>query len=206
MDQKKVSLLPTKAFVKVTPSLHSSLFWLLMYCLDHFYRKKLMVLQGIKIARNCPPISHLMFVDDLVVFSRANQEDLQAIQSCLSQFQTWSRLSINMRKSTITFSKNVPNSSKTNLCTLFGLHHSTSKNLYLGLSTHIQRSHQAQFSTILEKISSRISGWKAKILSQAAKATLIKNVLSSIPSYWTSSFKLPKSICSQIDARLRDFF
>ena len=111
-----------------------------------------------------------------------------------------------MRKSAITFSKNVPSSSKTNLCNLIGLNHSTSKNFYLGLPTHIQRSHQAQFSIILEKISSRISGWKAKVLSQAAKATLIKSVLSSIPSYWMSSFKLPKSTCSQIDARLRDFF
>ena len=114
-------------------------------------------LQGIKIARNCPPISHLMFVDDLVVFSHANQDDLQEIQSCLSQFQTWSGLSINMRKLAITFSKNVPSSSKTNLCNLIGLHHSTSKNFYLGLPTYIERSHQTQFSTIFEKISSRIS-------------------------------------------------
>ena len=52
---------------------------------------------------------------------------------------------------------------------------------------------------------SRIFGWKAKILSQAAKATLIKSVISSMPSYWMSSFKLPKSICSKTDATLRDF-
>ena len=44
-------------------------------------------LQGIKIARNCPLISHLMFVDDLVVFSRANQEDLQAIQYAYLNFR-----------------------------------------------------------------------------------------------------------------------
>ena len=157
MDHQKVSSLPAEAFVKVTPSLHSFLFCLLMYCLDYFYRETNGSLQGNKIARNCPPISHLMFVDDVVVFSRANQDDLQAIQSCLSQFQTWSGLSINMRKLAITFSKNVPSSSKTNLCNLIGLHHSASKNFYLGLPTHIQRSHQTQFSTILEKISSRIS-------------------------------------------------
>ena len=69
-------------------------------------------LQGIKIARNCPPISHLMFVDDLVVFSLARHNELTAVQSCLSQFQTWSGLSINKRKLTITFSQNVPPSSK----------------------------------------------------------------------------------------------
>ena len=44
-------------------------------------------LQGIKIARNCPLILHLMFVDDLVVFSRANQEDLQAIQYAYLNFR-----------------------------------------------------------------------------------------------------------------------
>ena len=134
-------------------------------------------LQGIKIARNCPPISHLMFVDDLVVFSRANHDDLATVQSCLTQFQTWSGLSINKRKSAITFSRNVSPSCKISLRNLIGLNQPTSKNFYLGLPTHIQRGHQAQFNTILEKINSRISGWKAKILSQAAKATLIKSVL-----------------------------
>ena len=147
-----------------------------------------------------------MFVDDLVVFSRANHDDLAAVQSCLTQFQNWSGLSINKRKSAITFSRNVSPSCKISLRNLIGLNQPTSKNFYLGLPTHIQRGHQAQFNTILEKINSRISGWKAKILSQAAKATLIKSVLSSIPSYWMSSFKLPKSICSKIDAKLRDFF
>ena len=80
-------------------------------------------LQGIKIARNYPPISHLMFVDDLVVFSRANHDDLATVQSCLSQFQTWSGLSINKRKSAITFSRNVPPSSKISLCNLICLNH-----------------------------------------------------------------------------------
>nr|XP_023875554.1 uncharacterized protein LOC111988030 [Quercus suber] len=146
-----------------------------------------------------------MFVDDLVVFSRANHDDLAAIQYCLSQFQTWSGLSINKRKSAITFSQNVPPSSKISLRNLTGLNQPTSKNFYLGLPTHIQRGHQAQFNIISEKINNRISSWKAKILSQAAKATLIKSVLSSIPSYWMSSFKLPKSVYGKIDATLRDF-
>ena len=98
-------------------------------------------LQGIKIARNCPLISHLMFVDDLVVFSLARHNELTAVQSCLSQFQTWSGLSINKRKLTITFSQNVPPSSKISLCNLIGLNQPNSKNFYHGLPNHIQRGH-----------------------------------------------------------------
>ncbi|KAF3951872.1 hypothetical protein CMV_022522 [Castanea mollissima] len=84
------------------------------------------------------------------------------VQSCLSQFQTWSGLSINKRKLTITFSRNVPPSSKISLRNLIGLNQPTSKNFYLGLPTHIQRGHQAQFNIILEKINNRISGWKER--------------------------------------------
>ena len=36
--------------------------------------------------------------------------------------------------------------------------------------------------------------------------TLSRLVLTSIPTYWMSSFQLLKNTCAQIDARLRDFF
>lgn len=77
---------------------------------------------------------------------------------------------------------------------------------YLGLPLHIKCGNQSPFNTIIDKINSRIIGWKAKVLSQAAHSTLIRSVLTSIPTYWMSSFQLPKNTCAQIDARLRDFF
>ena len=53
------------------------------------------LLKGIEVARNCPSISHLMFVDDLIIFSRPLPSDFEAIQDCFNQFHEWSDLSVN---------------------------------------------------------------------------------------------------------------
>ncbi|GLT71627.1 hypothetical protein SLA2020_436290 [Shorea laevis] len=52
----------------------------------------------------------------------------------------------------------------------------------------------------------RITGWKARLLSQAARTTLIKSVANAIPSYLMSIFLLPKSVCSDINSMLRKFW
>ena len=164
------------------------------------------LLHRAKIARNCPPVSHLMFANDLIVFSHATMEGLEAIKSCLSQFQSWSGLAINPRKSTISFSKNTSHATKTQLCTHMGLRISDTKALYLGLPLSIKRGQDSPFLAIVEKNSQCVSRWKAKVLSQTARATLIKLVLSALLSYWMSSFQIPKNIYEKIDSKFRDFF
>ena len=61
------------------------------------------------------------------------------------------------------------------------------------------------FNEVLDKAISRARSWKAKILSQASRITLVKSVLSSIPTYTASTFYLSKNICSKIDSCLRKF-
>jgi hypothetical protein len=86
-------------------------------------------------------------------------EGLEAIKSCLSQFQSWFGLSINPRKSTISFSKNTSLATKTQLCTHMGLRISVTKALYLGLPLSIKQGQDSPFPAIVEKISQCVSGW-----------------------------------------------
>ena len=63
-------------------------------------------LKGIKISLGCPQISHLQFVDDLLIFSKANPTSAATILDCLASYQSWSRQKINYSKSGVIFSKN----------------------------------------------------------------------------------------------------
>ena len=48
------------------------------------------LLKGIKIAWNCSPISHLLFVNDLILFAKATSLEEVILKSCLDQYCLWS--------------------------------------------------------------------------------------------------------------------
>ena len=67
-------------------------------------------------------------------------------------------------------------------------------------------SKKRAFQGIMDKILSRIAGWRAKTLSQACKLILIKYVAAALPSYAMSTFSLPKSLCSKLDRIFKKFW
>lgn len=42
--------------------------------------------KGLKASNNCPPISHLFFADDLILFAKANTRNCNCIMNVLSEF------------------------------------------------------------------------------------------------------------------------
>ena len=44
-------------------------------------------LTGIKVARACPPISYLLFVDDSLLFCNAKREECQTILRILKEYE-----------------------------------------------------------------------------------------------------------------------
>uniref|UniRef100_A0A2N9IIB3 Reverse transcriptase domain-containing protein n=1 Tax=Fagus sylvatica TaxID=28930 RepID=A0A2N9IIB3_FAGSY len=163
-------------------------------------------LHGIKISPNCTPISHLQFADDLLIFSKANSSYASIILDCLSSYQAWSGQKINYSKSSVIFSKNTTGQTAANLCQLLNLKKSSPTTKHLGLPLELNRAKSSSFQDLIEKIQNRVAGWKTKLLSQAARTTLIANVAASIPSYTMSSLLLPKTICNKIDSTLRGFW
>ena len=51
----------------------------------------------------------------------------------------------------------------------------------------------------------KLSGWKAKFLSFAGRAVLIKSVMSAIPNHIMQGVALPSHICDKLDKLNRDF-
>jgi hypothetical protein len=70
----------------------------------------------------------------------------------------------------------------------------------------IGNSKKVAFQGIMDKVNSKIEGWKAKSLSQAGRLTLIKVVAAAIPSYAMSTFILPANFCQKLDQSFKNFW
>ena len=50
---------------------------------------------------------------------------------------------------------------------------------------------------IIEKIEKELSGCRANLLSKVRRLVLIKMVINSLPNYYLSFFKMPKSVAKK---------
>ncbi|XP_057417455.1 uncharacterized protein LOC130711751 [Lotus japonicus] len=65
-------------------------------------------MHGIKIARSAPTISHLLFADDNIVFSRADVRESECVRTILRTYELASGQVINLDKSMLSVSQDVP--------------------------------------------------------------------------------------------------
>ena len=95
-------------------------------------------LMGFFCTRRSPRLSHLIFADDSSVFCRTILRDGESILSLLHRYEQASGQTINMEKSIISFSPNVPQVDREILGQLFRIRQTQLHSVYLGLSSLIR--------------------------------------------------------------------
>jgi hypothetical protein len=163
-------------------------------------------IHGIQIARNAPKITHLLFADDSLLFARANPKEAETIMKVLQSYQLASGQMVNLDKSEVSFSRNVPKIEKDMICHQIAIKTVASHSRYLGLPVIFGRSKKDVFSFVQERIWKKVKGWKEKFLSRAGKETLIKSVAQAIPNYIMSCYKIPEGCCKSIESMLAKFW
>ena len=78
--------------------------------------------------------------------------------------------------------------------------------MYLGINFKLRGKRIADFQDLIDRVQKKLQGWKAKLLSQAGRRTLISSVLQSMPLYSFSCFKIPEAVCNKLDAITRAFW
>lgn len=101
---------------------------------------------------------------------------------------------------------NTPRALARDIREFFAFEDLTVSSKHLGLPLLCQKSKQLDFKDIQRRINGKITGWKAKLLSQVGRAMLIRSVASVIPMYGMSSILLPQQLCRSIDTQFRPFF
>jgi hypothetical protein len=109
-------------------------------------------------------------------------------------------------KEETSFSKNSSPTTTSNIHNIFPYTANPQSSSYLGLPIMIGKSKKVAFQGIMDKVNSKIEGWKAKSLSQAGRLTLIKAVAAAIPSYAMSTFIFPANFCQKLDQSFKNFW
>ncbi|XP_028076768.1 uncharacterized protein LOC114278826 [Camellia sinensis] len=70
---------------------------------------------------------------------------------------------------------------------------------YLGLPLGTNPSRRVTWKPVVDNFKKKLSGWKRRLLSFTGRVTLIKSVLSSLPIYYMSLFRLPRGVAKELD-------
>uniref|UniRef100_A0A803Q7E5 Reverse transcriptase n=1 Tax=Cannabis sativa TaxID=3483 RepID=A0A803Q7E5_CANSA len=169
-------------------------------------KEKKGLIKGIKVGRQGTTIHHLMFSDDIMLFGQASIKEAKAFKECLATYCEWSGQSINLHKSSVHFSCGVPRGRIQTITEILGMKQMTDKTTYLGLPLFNTSRRTSNYNHLVDRVLQRIKGWKAKLLSSAGRACLIKSVGSTLSNYVASSDVIPSTTANKIDKALRDFW
>ena len=138
----------------------------------------------IHITNGGPQISHLLFADDVLLFTKAKKSQFRFITDLFDRFSRASGLKINISKSRALYSSGTPQEKITNLTSISGIRNTTSLGKYLGFPMLQGRPKRSDFNFIIEKMQTRLATWKNRLLNITGRLALATSVLSSIPSYY----------------------
>ncbi|XP_027150198.1 uncharacterized protein LOC113750422 [Coffea eugenioides] len=77
-------------------------------------------IKGLRISRQGPILTHLFFADDSLIFCKANVQQANEIMKILKKYEEASGQLINLEKSSVFFSKNMPMEQKQAVCSSLG--------------------------------------------------------------------------------------
>jgi exonuclease III len=144
-------------------------------------------------------ILHILFVDDVLILTKASLTEWALLHSIIHTFCTASGLVINLQKS-LFLALNTQEPILTNLKNMFGIDTADLKKgfSYLGFYIKSTRYSKTDWLWLLDKFESRIHHWCNKHLSLGGRYILIKAVLESLPVYWMALTKFPATVLSSI--------
>ncbi|XP_016694556.2 uncharacterized protein [Gossypium hirsutum] len=134
--------------------------------------------KGIKISRNGPRVSHLLFADDCILFGEATRKGAIIFQEILEEYKSCLGQSVNFEKSSVFFSKNTLEEDRSQVVNLLRVRRSNDPERYLGLPNIVGRKKNEVFQNQKDRFKKSIDSWSISFLSAE---------LETLPSYtWKS--------------------
>ncbi|GJR36519.1 RNA-directed DNA polymerase, eukaryota, reverse transcriptase zinc-binding domain protein [Tanacetum coccineum] len=143
--------------------------------------------------------------DDVIITTGWNARDLENIIRVLHVFYLASGLKINIHKSNI-YGIGVNEDEVYNMASNAGCIAGNIPFNYLGLPIGSNMKSIASWKMLIDRFRSRLSTWKASLLSIGGRLTLIKSVLGSLGIYYLLIFRAPESVLNDLERIRSNFF
>ncbi|XP_020683725.1 uncharacterized protein LOC110100530 [Dendrobium catenatum] len=159
---------------------------------------------GIQISPRGPVVTHLLYADDVLIFSNANVELAKNLKNIVEDFCRWTGQKVNVNKSQMIFGKVVKYSIKKKIAKVLGFRF-VKEMKYLGVKIALNRVKMADFQEILCNVMDKLNAWSKKSLSLAGKLILIDSSLLSMPNYLVTHSMVPKRVLYVLEKLCRSF-
>ncbi|GKD24085.1 putative RNA-directed DNA polymerase, eukaryota, reverse transcriptase zinc-binding domain protein [Tanacetum coccineum] len=167
--------------------------------------EELGLFKGVFIGRDNMNISHLMYADDVIFFGEWSWINAQNLISMLRCFFLIPGLKINVDKSNV-LGVGVSDEEVSQMANIIGCGVSKFPFKYLGVPVGCNMNRCANWNVVIQKFSSKLSSWKAWLLSVGGRLSLIKAVLGNLPTYFMSIYMMPVSVCSKLESMRNKLF
>ncbi|KAI0510916.1 hypothetical protein KFK09_011527 [Dendrobium nobile] len=159
---------------------------------------------GIQISPRGPVVTHLLYADDVLIFSNANVELAKKLKNIVEDFCRWTGQKVNINKSQLMFGKAVKYSMKNKIARVLGF--KVVKDMkYLGIKITLNRVKIADFQDILCNVTDKLNAWSKKSLSLGGKLVLIDSSLLSMPNVLVTHSMVPKRVLFELEKLCRSF-
>ena len=132
--------------------------------------------------------------------------ECERIVKVLEDYERDSGQKINKEKTSLYFSKTTSREVQDQVKQRLGAEIVRHHEKYLGLPPLVGRGKRKAFNRIKDQVGRKIARWKGKLLSNAGREILIKAVAQATPTYTMSIFKLPDSLCKDLNSMMGNFW
>ena len=141
------------------------------------------LINGVKVGRNWCYFTHLLFADDFLFFFKKDNQFLTNLKGILDWYCHLSGQSINFEKSDLFYSLNMSKDEQECLARQLNVNLVQNPSKYLGLNFKLRGNRVTNFQFLVDKLQSKLQGWKANLLSQVGRTTFIASILQTLPLY-----------------------
>lgn len=115
-------------------------------------------MHGVTISRYGPSVSHLLFADDSILYSKASMEKARKSDTTPKNYGEASGQRINLHESSLIFSYNTPRNLRSSIAALLHISQVDILDKFLGLPSDIPKSITQVFSVIKDHIFNKTMG------------------------------------------------